>query len=198
MNFRRPPALATWLLDRLGLAEQNPPLAGDLLEAFQQGRSRAWYWRQTLMAIAIGCGRNLRTSPRFLVPLCSGFAAQTAVVVALRRSGLPPHGIGWAVAMSLLFAAFVIANALMNVHFIGRASVNLRRLLVRDDLQKRDRVMVSRMVAADTFIHYLILYCILACLRQPSLSELAYMQAIWLLIDLTVYPLVHALRRSLE
>ena len=51
MNFRKPPTLAAWLLDRLGYTRQNAALAGDLLEEFQAGRSSAWYWRQTWMVI---------------------------------------------------------------------------------------------------------------------------------------------------
>lgn len=55
-----PPKLATWLLDRLGFATQNPALVGDLLEEFRGGRSRGWYWRQTLTAIAAGVRCNVR------------------------------------------------------------------------------------------------------------------------------------------
>lgn len=58
MSDRKPPAFADWLLNRSGFARQNPPLAGDLLEEFQSGRSAAWYWRQTLLAISTGLARN--------------------------------------------------------------------------------------------------------------------------------------------
>ena len=60
-----PPKLATWLLERFSPVLKNAPLAGDLIEAFKQGRSSAWYWRQVFWAILIGllnllgqrCGR---------------------------------------------------------------------------------------------------------------------------------------------
>ena len=58
MSLRQPPALAAWLLDRLGYTRQNAALAGDLLEEYRSGRSPAWFWRQTLMVIVNGIGRN--------------------------------------------------------------------------------------------------------------------------------------------
>jgi hypothetical protein len=39
------------LLEHFGRGTNNEALAGDLLESFQEGRSRAWYWRQVLVAI---------------------------------------------------------------------------------------------------------------------------------------------------
>ena len=45
-----PPRIASWLLERLG--PENGPLAGDVREEYQRGRSTVWYWRQVLLAIA--------------------------------------------------------------------------------------------------------------------------------------------------
>lgn len=50
----RPPRLATWLLERFSHVLQNAPLAGDLAEAFKQGRSSGWYWRQVFVAVLFG------------------------------------------------------------------------------------------------------------------------------------------------
>jgi hypothetical protein len=47
---RRPPALALWLLTRLCANV----ITGDILERFEEGRSRAWVWRQALVAIFVG------------------------------------------------------------------------------------------------------------------------------------------------
>jgi hypothetical protein len=52
---RRSPIGANWLLERFGVT--NESLVGDLMEEYQSGRSAAWYWWQTLVAIA-------RTAPR--------------------------------------------------------------------------------------------------------------------------------------
>ncbi len=49
MRTKRPPCVATWLLQHL--ASDNVPLAGDLLEEFRAGRTAHWYWRQVMAAI---------------------------------------------------------------------------------------------------------------------------------------------------
>jgi hypothetical protein len=57
---RKTPAVATWLLERFGVKRQNEALIGDLAEEYQAGRSRAWYWWQTLMAMAVAVQRDIR------------------------------------------------------------------------------------------------------------------------------------------
>jgi hypothetical protein len=59
-------ALATWMLDHLTLGVRNESLSGDLLEELHSGRSTAWYWRQTLSAIAVSLSIRTRA---YLVPL---------------------------------------------------------------------------------------------------------------------------------
>ena len=51
MNALKPPAMATWLLDRLAPVEKRESLIGDLIEQHQRGRSSAWYWRQAVGVI---------------------------------------------------------------------------------------------------------------------------------------------------
>ena len=55
-----PPALATWLLEHIRFSNTDEALAGDLLEEFTRGRSAAWYWRQVLLAIVVGFGKEVR------------------------------------------------------------------------------------------------------------------------------------------
>lgn len=69
------PAFADWLMSRLGVPSA---LVGDLQEEFQAGRSRAWYWRQTLRAAAPS-----------VAPACAGFLAQVAVSAALYHFQIP-------------------------------------------------------------------------------------------------------------
>lgn len=52
--------MATWLFEHIRFSSTDEALAGDLLEQFTQGRSAAWYWRQVLLAIAVGFGKEVR------------------------------------------------------------------------------------------------------------------------------------------
>src|SRR5215471_12778000 len=56
---RKPPVLATWLLERFGVKRQNEALMGDLAEEYQAGKSWAWYWWQTLVAIWVTAVRDI-------------------------------------------------------------------------------------------------------------------------------------------
>lgn len=75
--MRKPPAVATWLLRRFGVAERNAALVGDLSEAFQDGRSSTWYWRETAVAIANGLSHSVRAS--YLAGTVVGWAALVCV-----------------------------------------------------------------------------------------------------------------------
>jgi hypothetical protein len=59
MKPKNPPAIAVWILEHLTFADGSHALAGDLLEEFRSGRSIGWYWRQVLIAVAIGVSRQL-------------------------------------------------------------------------------------------------------------------------------------------
>jgi hypothetical protein len=56
-----PPALATKLLESLVAERTSEALLGDLIEQYAGGRSRAWYWRQVILALVISAGREVRT-----------------------------------------------------------------------------------------------------------------------------------------
>ena len=59
MKSSTPPRVASWLFSRLG--PPNGELAGDLIEEYNSGRSTAWYWRQVLIAIAVGLRAEVST-----------------------------------------------------------------------------------------------------------------------------------------
>ena len=55
-----PPRLALWLLRRTCPGNHSQALAGDLVEQYSAGRSPAWFWRQVLIAIALGVLSEMR------------------------------------------------------------------------------------------------------------------------------------------
>jgi hypothetical protein len=55
-----PPALATALLELLIPPRTSAALIGDLVEEHRNGRSRAWYWLQTIMALTMSAFREAR------------------------------------------------------------------------------------------------------------------------------------------
>lgn len=172
MDSREPPALATWLLDRLGYAHENPALAGDLLEEFQTGRSAAWYWRQTAMVMLKTPGR------KGIAWLCSrallaGYLAQLPVVYCLWRLHTLPrvHGVpGWTLASLLSAFALILAIFLRAAIAGGRFPDDLRRLLwIQGNLSP-----VRRAVATGLFVQAfgecVLVYCLVATFQPADLQ----------------------------
>jgi hypothetical protein len=74
MRSSQPPIVATWVLTHFG--NRNEVLAGDLIEEYRRGRTAAWYWRQVVVALLIGCGKEIRTHKLLTVrALVTGWAA---------------------------------------------------------------------------------------------------------------------------
>jgi len=77
-----PPKAAMWLLRHVRPGSHNQALTGDLLEQFREGRSRGWFWKQVLIAMAVGVlGEVWRHWPQFIYAI-----AGTAMQVFFRRS----------------------------------------------------------------------------------------------------------------
>jgi hypothetical protein len=84
MSERVPPKFALWLLKQGGSSYHSDSLAGDLIEQYRQGRSRAWCWGQVAAAIAIARARFIRTLPWTEAGrVLSRLLAETAAVLAL-------------------------------------------------------------------------------------------------------------------
>jgi hypothetical protein len=92
MTFKTPPRVATWLLQHLGPRYHRESLAGDLFEEYQQGRSRAWYWRQVI--VAVGVGRALRFA--VMLPRLAASALVRLLIVTALTAGT----LAWAAGAS--------------------------------------------------------------------------------------------------
>ena len=67
---RIPPRVAVWCLTHLVRGERGQAILGDLLERFEEGETRAWFWRQTLATLAYGFARGVRDhGPTFAAAL---------------------------------------------------------------------------------------------------------------------------------
>lgn len=76
MRSRQIPATAAWLLERFYCGSRNDSLTGDLIEEYQGGRSRAWFWKQVLIAIVVSFSTEIRAhSLLTLRAVATGWAA---------------------------------------------------------------------------------------------------------------------------
>ena len=186
MSRRQPPKLATWLLDRLGYTRHNAALAGDLLEEFRSGRSRAWYWRQAAMVIANGIARNAIVQQAYLKAILVGFAVQLVVAFALWRLNLPRelHIGGW--AKVLVWAAFQLAygsfKTLVNRLTVGRSFADLRKMLYGGETGTRKQSVLLALVTFHTFVCWLASYYLVQLIIfRFSAVTLVAVEMVWLL-----------------
>ncbi len=84
MTERAAPKIVLWLLEHWGSAYHGEALAGDLIEQYREGRSRAWLWRQAIAAILLARWRFVGALPWAAVGrLLSYLVAETAAVLAV-------------------------------------------------------------------------------------------------------------------
>jgi hypothetical protein len=91
-----PPRLALALLNRF--VPDDEPLTGDLIEEFAAGRSRAWFWRQTIAAVALTAfQRSDEVRPLRLVDGAAARVVSTATTARRKPVNItasPVAGIG--------------------------------------------------------------------------------------------------------
>jgi len=76
--MKQPPALARIVLNRLGPGDTS--MVGDLYEEHGAGRSRAWFWRQVIAAVAYGAAADIRRAPgRTTLAVGTGWTVAAAV-----------------------------------------------------------------------------------------------------------------------
>lgn len=186
MNFRRPPALANWLLDRFGDTWRNPALAGDLLEEFRNGRSPAWYWRQSLVAIANSIARNAIVLRPYLLVLGAAYAVQFAVSLTLWKDHFPPpvHAARWirVVVYVLLQIIFAVSGRWVNRFVAGVSNPNLRRMYCAVE-SGPPRSTILALAAWESFYLGLASYGLCALVfARFSLADLVHYEMSWFVL----------------
>lgn len=110
MTPPEPPRAALALLRRY--LPDNEALAGDLVEAFAAGRSRTWFWRQVLLAVAIHAWQpSDRTHPLGLADPAEASELPPPVVLPsgpINLTASPLPGIGGLGIASLVLLVFVV------------------------------------------------------------------------------------------
>jgi len=185
--FRRPPALAVWLLDRIAYTRQNAALAGDLLEEFRNGRSAGWYWRQTLAVIANGFPRHVASLAPYLLAVSAGYAVQFSLSYALWSLGFPREvtGSGWAKAgfwVLMQVAGSVAAAAPMRWR-LGQWIVRLRPMVCAAGGDRRKSATILALACYESFSFGFWSYCICAVVFwRFSQAEFLKYQSIWFVL----------------
>jgi hypothetical protein len=171
MNARRPPRLATWLLARCFDGEHREALMGDLAEQHHGGRSRLWYWRQTVAAIAVNvigtvraepwiAGRALALSAYLMFALDTLFMTHPAIQTLVAVNGWYRSLISWLIVMEWDSARHVVydlhlASSIDTLFFCGNLA-GISWIACR--LHPRHRpVIVATMVVSGVglCLHYL-------------------------------------------
>lgn len=140
---KKPPALATWLLEHFHPGEKNHPLEGDLAEEFGNGRGSIWYWRQVLAAVAIALAATVREHWPAMVFAALWTAPIPALdIFVLRKIGMTPFfaqrwGLAWplsticdlglTIAWAILYIWLGLALSLL-AHWMAERSMPLQQL----------------------------------------------------------------------
>lgn len=123
MSALEPPRLALTLLHRFG--PDNEALAGDLVEEFDRRRSRLWFWRQVVAAIAIaGFRRPQEIRPLHLVdqritPLRTLPSRALVPLNTLNLTASPIHGYGGLSIVFIVMLATIVQPALWTLAMIA-------------------------------------------------------------------------------
>lgn len=123
MRHRSAPSTATWLLKLFCSSAEQESVIGDLLEQYQLGRGRFWYWRQVLAIVFLGLygkavRRPLVTTNR--TPVRQGLALMLLIAVLAVVLGSPV----W-----LLFALATLSGAITGILLIGLRNSRTERTI---------------------------------------------------------------------
>lgn len=149
MKPANPPRMAVWILQHFGPEFNQEALTGDLNEAFQQGRSQGWYWRQVLTAVR---WRRLLFASLFSVAvawvLSSPFLGHTAIVLS--------RPVDMAVIAVTYFASFFVPG-MMRLRLrvlVALLVAGIFGLLCRYNPNAAERYVVYFWTVASNFAFY--------------------------------------------
>ncbi len=124
MTTSTPPKLATWLLEKCYCGSNKDSLVGDLLEEYQQGRTRAWYWNQITSAIVIAFACLLYFKSRIVFLYVACFCCEAVVCIIATSILDSPHD--WLSLMGML-TLFLLLTAILLGFRIAQRIHQLRK-----------------------------------------------------------------------
>ncbi len=89
-----PPKLAIWWLRRACPSTDHDALTGDLIERFREGQTAGWFWKQVLIASAVGVRCEIRRHWPYFFYAIAG-TAMPAILWNSIASAVGPHPLGF-------------------------------------------------------------------------------------------------------
>lgn len=149
--MKRPPALALVLLNRLGPRDQS--LVGDVYEEYDTGRSKAWFWRQVLAAVAYGAAREIRRAPmRAVVSTATGWMVAAAVFLVGDRIADGLAGFFWQWSRQAAYAGGVWWPFYVTALFVTYAGFALSAAIVARVNRERPAMLLAYVASTFTLL----------------------------------------------
>jgi hypothetical protein len=142
MRLRQPPRVASWLLQSLGCSVDNDAVLGDLSERYREGKTRAWYWKQTLVAIAVSTFQDIQARKLLaLRALTAGCLVQMSLELYFSRYFFPlvPYWVPlswWGTGFELVVGSVIslslgiVGGGTIVRLYLGRRAILLCYLLI--------------------------------------------------------------------
>src|SRR5579864_2141072 len=125
MNDRKsdPPTRAIWFLQNV-CPGGNEALTGDLIEKFREGQTRGWFWRQVLIAFAVGVLSQIRRHwPQFSYAIAGTAIAAFFLPEAMQVARAITHR--WVLPWPFSMVTDLIPDALVALAALPALAVTL-------------------------------------------------------------------------
>jgi hypothetical protein len=163
MRGTEPPRIARWMLERFMPEGRDEALKGDLLESYRAGRSRGWYWRQVIAALAIACLQSY-IRHRFVILYATAWCMLSPAWSLILRRLQNNHRFGgfvWSLPWPWSTVCDFGFSAILGLLFVWAGAV-IYILLVRSKLRAVSMRQISRGFTMSFAGYSVIAACLIA------------------------------------